>query len=235
MFGICICDTAYSWMPVYLLLLLTTFANGGPYAETGPLGCPAVEVVTSCGLVPGFANLGPCNVDCTPAGSYCKGDGACGTNANLNNCASGVARANQDCWDGCGGKQGWCSWCGNGVCCYKGWGYQGDPCDGSIGGSDNHACAAKMCSVYKTTTATSCSSPGNYDTRGSQLTSCPPGTYTSGSSCTACQIGTYQEGSGAASCTVCPAGSDAEFPGAISSSVCRFCPAWRLGCPKVDL
>ena len=45
----------------------------------------------------------------------------------------------QDCFEGCNGIQGKCSWCGSdGYCCRKGW--TGNGCDGSFGGHDFHGC-----------------------------------------------------------------------------------------------
>jgi len=43
------------------------------------------------------------------------------------------------CWPGCGGKQGFCDWCGSqGLCCKKG--YEGNGCDGEIGITNHHGC-----------------------------------------------------------------------------------------------
>ena len=52
---------------------------------------------------------------------------------------SGVDNAGENCWGPC--TQGSCDWCGpEGMCCRQGW--QGDGCDGYIGGNGFHACVA---------------------------------------------------------------------------------------------
>ena len=53
----------------------------------------------------------------------------------------GVQNEGAGCWSGCGSQQGPCAWCGpNGMCCRKG--YNGDGCDGTVGGDTGHQCVA---------------------------------------------------------------------------------------------
>ena len=52
------------------------------------------------------------------------------------------ARLGEDCWDGCNKQQGKCEWCGSeGYCCRQGW--EGNECDGTFGGPNNHQCVLK--------------------------------------------------------------------------------------------
>merc|ERR1719203_1702711 len=56
---------------------------------------------------------------------------------------NGVMNKGNDCWGGCRGRQGSCSWCGTGACCRQGW--PGSPAScgsGTRGGPNNHQCAA---------------------------------------------------------------------------------------------
>ena len=57
---------------------------------------------------------------------------------------AGVENEGQDCWGGCAGQQGICSWCGPfGMCCRFGWADTSNGCDGSIGVEGlGHVCAA---------------------------------------------------------------------------------------------
>ena len=60
----------------------------------------------------------------------------------------GLEHEGEGCWTGCGGQQGYCDWCGTGVCCRQGqWSGQwpGDlstGCDGYLGGAEGHICVA---------------------------------------------------------------------------------------------
>ena len=47
----------------------------------------------------------------------------------------------EECYSKCNEKQGKCVWCGEGLCCRKG--FQGGGCDGSFGGQSNHQCVTK--------------------------------------------------------------------------------------------
>ncbi len=45
---------------------------------------------------------------------------------------------NEDCWEGCSEEQGYCKWCGTGLCCKRK--ESGNGCDGEVGGYNNHVC-----------------------------------------------------------------------------------------------
>ena len=47
----------------------------------------------------------------------------------------------EECYSKCNENQGKCDWCGEGLCCRKG--FQGGGCDGSFGGPSNHQCVTK--------------------------------------------------------------------------------------------
>ena len=47
----------------------------------------------------------------------------------------------EECYSKCNGNQGKCEWCGEGLCCRKG--FEGGGCDGSFGGQSNHQCVTK--------------------------------------------------------------------------------------------
>ena len=51
--------------------------------------------------------------------------------------------AGLDCWYKCEGKQGVCAWCGDGMCCKKGYHDTRNGCDGSFGGNTRHECVTK--------------------------------------------------------------------------------------------
>lgn len=54
---------------------------------------------------------------------------------------AGVENEGQDCWGGCAGRQGICSWCGPfGMCCRFGWSDTSNGCDGSIGVQGRGVC-----------------------------------------------------------------------------------------------
>merc|ERR1712110_83117 len=55
--------------------------------------------------------------------------------------STGLQNKGKECWWVCGRREGECSWCGDGMCCRKGW--TGNGCDGTIGGRRNHQCVAK--------------------------------------------------------------------------------------------
>jgi hypothetical protein len=57
---------------------------------------------------------------------------------------AGVENEGRDCWGGCGGQQGICSWCGPfGMCCKFGFADTSNGCDGNIGVEGlGHVCAA---------------------------------------------------------------------------------------------
>merc|ERR1712223_387146 len=66
------------------------------------------------------------------------------TNTTLSPTTAGPPLKNvgEDCWSGCKGIQGQCSWCGTkGYCCKKG--ERGNGCDGYFGGNGHHICALK--------------------------------------------------------------------------------------------
>ena len=54
---------------------------------------------------------------------------------------SDLQHEDEDCWGACHQQEGYCGWCGDdGLCCRKGW--EGNGCDGEIGGHSGHRCAA---------------------------------------------------------------------------------------------
>lgn len=69
--------------------------------------------------------------------------------------AGGLEHKGAECWEGCGGRQGWCSFCGNGLCCRANYGDDSNGCDGWSHGINNaimtnsHVCVAhsKRCLV----------------------------------------------------------------------------------------
>merc|ERR1712241_1301508 len=66
------------------------------------------------------------------------------TDTTLNTTTAGLPLKNDgdDCWSGCKGIQGQCSWCGTkGYCCKKD--ERGNGCDGYFGGNGRHICALK--------------------------------------------------------------------------------------------
>jgi len=54
----------------------------------------------------------------------------------------GLKNAGSHCWSPCGDKQGWCPWCGNGLCCRKDYG-SSNGCNGKIGGQGQHVCIGR--------------------------------------------------------------------------------------------
>jgi hypothetical protein len=69
---------------------------------------------------------------------------------------SQLLHAGQDCWRGCYGKQGPCSWCGNGVCCRKGWRDKSNGCDGTLGiKGKGHVCVDASITAKKWNSKTS--------------------------------------------------------------------------------
>ena len=53
-----------------------------------------------------------------------------------------IRHEGRNCWYNCNEKQGKCSWCGSeGWCCKLGW--NGNGCDGTLGGRDSHICVRK--------------------------------------------------------------------------------------------
>eukprot|EP01046_Picozoa_sp_COSAG06_P043250 COSAG06_NODE_5640_length_3345_cov_1.609057_1_plen_777_part_10 len=57
---------------------------------------------------------------------------------------SGLLHAGEECWVPCGRVQGWCDYCGTGLCCNAAWQDTSGGCDGIIGGSRGHRCAAAL-------------------------------------------------------------------------------------------
>jgi len=54
----------------------------------------------------------------------------------------GLKNAGAHCYHNCGDKQGWCPWCGNGLCCRKNWA-SSNGCNGKIGGHEQHVCVGR--------------------------------------------------------------------------------------------
>ena len=79
----------------------------------------------------------------------------------------GLENGGKFCWKKCKGQQGKCDWCGqDGLCCRKN--REGNECDGTFGGPDNHRCVLKP----GTTTTTTTTRPGTYLSMNDILNNC---------------------------------------------------------------
>jgi len=162
---------------------------------------------------PSTKDADTCSARLAAFNAHCMRSDAVSVWGNVVEDSAGLSHAGEDCWGGCSGKQGLCSWCGTGLCCRYGWSDTSNGCDGTVGiEGKGHVCAAPLPTAADPMQI-SC---------GDHAES-PPGS-TASNACV-CASGYYDSGTkpdGLPTCVQCPAGS--YCPGGSADPSVIACP-----------